>query len=86
MAWLAQTRAERAAYLLARTGKPVSEIAIEVGWPDPVHFARRFRAHFGVSASAYRDRALRRRNELQAHPDAPHRWAVKEQETAATAL
>lgn len=85
MAWLAQTRAERAAYLLARTGKPVSEIAIEVGWPDPVHFARRFRAHFGVSASAYRDRALRRRDELQAHPDAPHRWAVKEKAPAGAA-
>ena len=82
MSWLAQTRAERAAYLLARTAKPVSEIAVEVGWPDPVHFARRFRAHFGVSASAYRERALRRRAELQAHPDAPHRWSVKDEPVA----
>lgn len=78
MAWLAQTRAERAAHLLARTDKPVSGIAVEVGWPDPVHFARRFRAHFGVSASAYRNRARRRREELRADPAAPHRWAVKQ--------
>lgn len=78
MSWLAQTRAERAAYLLARTDKPVSAVAIEVGWPDPVHFARRFRGHFGISASAYRERARNHREELQANPEARHRWAVRE--------
>jgi AraC family L-rhamnose operon transcriptional activator RhaR len=78
MSWLAQTRVARAAQLLSRTGKPVSEIAIEVGWPDPVHFARRFRAHYGMSASAWRE--LRRQHQADnvAHPDSRFRWASRE--------
>jgi AraC family L-rhamnose operon transcriptional activator RhaR len=56
MMYLARYRAERAASLLLRTNRPVSDIAAEVGWDDPNHFARRFRDHFGISASAYRAR------------------------------
>lgn len=54
--YLSQVRAEQAARLLLRTEKTVSEIAVEVGWPDPNHFARRFRSHFGLSATDYRAR------------------------------
>ena len=54
MAYLSQIRAEQASRLLLRTPKTISEIAIEVGWPDPNHFARRFRSHYGLSASEYR--------------------------------
>ncbi len=81
MAWLAQARAERAARLLCRTDKSVSEIAIEVGWPDPVHFARRFRAHFGVSATEYRERRRARVAESTAHPEERFRWAVPERDS-----
>lgn len=56
MSYLAQVRAEQAARLLLRTEKTISEIAVEIGWPDPNHFARRFRTHFGISASEYRFR------------------------------
>jgi len=56
MAYLARRRAERAAFLLIHSSAHVSEIAAEVGWTDPVYFARRFKAHFGLTASAYRAR------------------------------
>ncbi|MFW6060787.1 MAG: AraC family transcriptional regulator [Phycisphaeraceae bacterium] len=56
MTQLARYRAERAAALLLSTERPIGEIGNAVGWDDPNYFARRFRAHFGVSASAYRRR------------------------------
>ena len=34
----------------------VQEIAEKVGIGDPNLFARRFRTHFGMSATAYRER------------------------------
>lgn len=54
VAYLHRARAERAAYLLLSTGESVSAIGAAVGWDDPNLFARRFRAHLGLSPSAYR--------------------------------
>ncbi|HYF50318.1 MAG TPA: AraC family transcriptional regulator [Planctomycetota bacterium] len=54
MAYLARCRAERAAAFLLKTSEPVSEIGAAVGWPEPYYFARRFKFHFGMSASEYR--------------------------------
>lgn len=56
LAYLGRLRAERACALLARGAMPIGEIAVAVGWPEPFHFARRFKAHCGMSASAYRAR------------------------------
>ena len=56
MVWLARLRAERAATLLLQTTLSVQEIGERVGWSDLSYFARRFRAHFGCSPSAYRVR------------------------------
>ncbi|WP_141576542.1 AraC family transcriptional regulator [Actinomadura sp. WMMA1423] len=56
MAYLAQQRAEVAAAMLIRDDRAISQIAQAVGWPDPNYFARRFKAHFGLSASTYRER------------------------------
>jgi AraC family L-rhamnose operon transcriptional activator RhaR len=55
MAYLARCRAERAATLLLRTGEPIADIGRRVGWLDPNYFARRFKTHFQLSASQYRE-------------------------------
>ncbi|MFD0687787.1 AraC family transcriptional regulator [Actinomadura fibrosa] len=56
MAYLAQHRVERAAALLLHTDHSITQIGQAVGWPDQNHFARRFRAHYGLSATTYRQR------------------------------
>jgi AraC family transcriptional regulator, L-rhamnose operon transcriptional activator RhaR len=56
MAYLAQLRAEHAALLLLHSDEPVTSIGRAVGWPDQSGFARRFKAHYGLSATAYRKR------------------------------
>jgi AraC family transcriptional regulator, L-rhamnose operon transcriptional activator RhaR len=56
MAYLAQVRAEHAAVLLLHSDDPITSIGRAVGWPDQNYFARRFKAHYGLSATAYRKR------------------------------
>ncbi|HET6743711.1 MAG TPA: AraC family transcriptional regulator [Kribbella sp.] len=54
MAYLNRIRAERAAGLLIETELPIATIGATVGWHDPSHATRRFRAVFGLSPSSYR--------------------------------
>lgn len=56
MKYLARHRAEVAATLLLRTDLSIAQVGEKVGWSDPNYFARRFKAHFGSSATAYRDK------------------------------
>jgi AraC family L-rhamnose operon transcriptional activator RhaR len=56
MAYLAQVRAEHAAVMLLHSQAPVTSVGRAVGWPDQNYFARRFKAHYGLSASTYRKR------------------------------
>jgi len=56
MAYLAQVRAEHAAVLLLHSDEPITCIGRSVGWPDQNYFARRFKAHYGLSATTYRKR------------------------------
>jgi AraC family L-rhamnose operon transcriptional activator RhaR len=54
IAYLARKRVEQAASLLIQTDLTICQIAQQTGWPDANHFARRFKAHMGVSATQYR--------------------------------
>jgi AraC-like DNA-binding protein len=42
--------------MLLNTDDPVTGIGRAVGWPDQNYFARRFKAHYGLSAATYRKR------------------------------
>ncbi len=54
MQYLEHLRIARAQESLIATGKPVSEIAFDVGYEDPLYFSRVFRRQVGVSPRAYR--------------------------------
>jgi AraC family L-rhamnose operon transcriptional activator RhaR len=56
MAYLARHRVEVAAARLLHTDQPINRIGESVGWPDQNYFARRFKSHYGLSASTYRAR------------------------------
>ena len=56
MAYLSQLRAEHAAVLLMHSDDSITGIGRLVGWPDQSNFARRFKAHYGLSATTYRKR------------------------------
>ena len=52
--YLAMLRAEKAASLLRNSTMNCGEVGIAVGYSDPNHFSRRFRARYGTSPSCYR--------------------------------
>ena len=54
MAYMQRLRIYRAAQMLADTGKPVTEIALDCGFSSPGYFARQFRRITGKSPTAYR--------------------------------
>jgi AraC family L-rhamnose operon transcriptional activator RhaR/AraC family L-rhamnose operon regulatory protein RhaS len=54
--WLTHFRMEQAMVLLTRTTEPVTEIASQVGYPDPNYFSRLFRQVTGISPKEYRER------------------------------
>jgi AraC family transcriptional regulator, L-rhamnose operon transcriptional activator RhaR len=56
MTYLSQHRVELAADQLLHTDLPINRIGESVGWPDQNYFARRFKSHYGLSASSYRQR------------------------------
>jgi len=67
MAYLAQVRAEKAAVLLLHSDEPITSIGRDVGWPDQNYFARRFKAHYGLSATTYRERFATEAVHLHGH-------------------
>ena len=55
--WLTDRRIDRAVRLLADHRRPITDIALEVGYETPSSFTARFRQRMGVTPSEYR-RAL----------------------------
>ncbi|MGI8868787.1 MAG: AraC family transcriptional regulator [Mycobacteriales bacterium] len=56
MAYVTQVRMQQARALLDETELNVREIGRAVGFDDPYHFSRRFRASAGAAPTAYRNR------------------------------
>jgi AraC family transcriptional regulator, arabinose operon regulatory protein len=54
MAYLEVRRLEWARFLLQATADGIGQIGARVGFPDPYHFSRRFRARHGLSPRALR--------------------------------
>lgn len=54
MSWLMEARLLEAARVIRAADDPVTKIAYRVGFKDPSHFTRRFKARFGVSPNEYR--------------------------------
>ena len=54
MAYMQRLRIYRAAQMLADTGKPVTEIALDCGFSSPGYFARQFRQVMGKTPTGYR--------------------------------
>jgi AraC-like DNA-binding protein len=53
--FLMRIRILHACELLARTAQPITEVALQAGFYDHSDFARQFRRHMGLAASAYRE-------------------------------
>lgn len=58
MEYLAMYRVEKSKPLLSRTQRPISEIALAVGFKSFSHFTKTFRAHTGETPGAYRKRHI----------------------------
>ncbi len=83
-----RVRLERAASLLVwAPDRPITEVALDVGFSSPAAFARAFRERFGMSASEWREReqskdgkAMRERGNAPSHIEMyfePGAWAPK---------
>ena len=55
-AYLMTLRIDQAQHLLTRTDKPISEIAVEVGFYDQSQFTKIFKKQAGITPKAYRRR------------------------------
>lgn len=54
MKYLKKIRLENAAWLLLNTSQPISDIAISIGYDDPLYFSRAFKKEYHISPTAYR--------------------------------
>jgi AraC family transcriptional regulator of arabinose operon len=62
--FLERQRLSHAAHLLRLTSLTVGELAAECGFENPFYFTNRFRRHHGISPTAFRERAVKKRDLL----------------------
>ncbi|MCZ7648648.1 MAG: AraC family transcriptional regulator [Planctomycetota bacterium] len=65
MKYLEQIRLRRAQELLARTQRPIAQVAEQVGYGDPYYFSRAFRRLSGLAPTAFREQAQKATGELR---------------------
>jgi AraC-like DNA-binding protein len=58
-AWLEERRLERAGILLARTDRPLLDIALGLGFGSLSYFHRQFRKRFATTPMAWRQAQVR---------------------------
>jgi AraC family transcriptional regulator len=63
-----RTRLERALFLMSHGPKPLTEIALDVGFNSSSDFSRSFKARFGVSPRAFDLKAWREKGRKQLEP------------------
>lgn len=66
--FLNRYRIEQAKALLAETGRPVEQIARQIGVMDPKYFARLFRHLSGLGPRSYRNQARAKHSSWNKHP------------------
>lgn len=64
--FIMQYRLDRARALVGDGSMPLALVAAQCGFSDQAHLSRKFRSHFGVAPSAYRQSALERSDEKPA--------------------
>lgn len=52
--YVRRLRVEAASEALARSGRPLAQVALEAGFTDQSHFSRQFRRLTGMSPGRYR--------------------------------
>ncbi|MGM9625886.1 MAG: helix-turn-helix domain-containing protein [Eubacteriales bacterium] len=65
VAYITGLRVRRAAELLSQTNLPMADIALSVGYEDPLYFSRVFRAGMHMSPAAYRKQSLEKEAETK---------------------
>jgi len=63
--FVTEFRLKKACMYLSHNDRTIAEIAYHTGFNDPVYFARSFKQKMGITPSAYREKALKEKEEAE---------------------